>query len=201
MRDKYASFKQLEKHEHLEKDYIIRYKKRLSDIVVIAPHGGGIEPGTTELAEAIAGEDFSFYTLEGLKRTGNRNLHITSNHFDEPKAIELVKNSKVTLAIHGCRGQEEKVYLGGLDEKMKNRTIEMLHNDGFDAEQATDTIYDGLSKKNICNKNKRSKGVQFELTRGLRSKMFRNLDRNGRKFRTKIFYKFVGAVRKVLVNY
>ena len=35
------------------------------------PHGGGIEPGTSEVADAIAGEEFSFYAFEGLKSSDN----------------------------------------------------------------------------------------------------------------------------------
>jgi phage replication-related protein YjqB (UPF0714/DUF867 family) len=53
-------------------------------VAVIAPHGGGIEPGTSELATAIAGDDFSLYLFEGLKSAGNGELHITSTNFDEP---------------------------------------------------------------------------------------------------------------------
>jgi phage replication-related protein YjqB (UPF0714/DUF867 family) len=44
------------------------------EFAVIAPHGGAIEPGTTEVAEAIAGDRFSFYTLEGVKTRDNKRL-------------------------------------------------------------------------------------------------------------------------------
>lgn len=43
-----------------------------------APHGGGIEPGTSEIADAIGGERGSFYTFGGLKSSGTADLHITS---------------------------------------------------------------------------------------------------------------------------
>ena len=65
-------------------NFSVRYKDRDSAYAIIAPHGGGIEPGTTELAEAIARNDFSFYTFEGKKRTSNRDLHLTATRFDEP---------------------------------------------------------------------------------------------------------------------
>jgi phage replication-related protein YjqB (UPF0714/DUF867 family) len=45
-------------------------------LAILAPHGGGIEPGTSELAEAVAGEGLSFYAFEGLKRSGNAVLHV-----------------------------------------------------------------------------------------------------------------------------
>jgi poly-gamma-glutamate hydrolase-like protein len=60
---------------------------------LVAPHGGGIEPGTSELADAIAASDLSFYTFEGLKPSGNTDLHITSTRFDEPMCLTLLASS------------------------------------------------------------------------------------------------------------
>jgi phage replication-related protein YjqB (UPF0714/DUF867 family) len=67
----------------------------------VAPHGGGIEPGTSELADAIAGSDLSFYTFEGLKSSGNTDLHITSTRFDEPMCLTLLASSSVVVTLHG----------------------------------------------------------------------------------------------------
>jgi Poly-gamma-glutamate hydrolase len=68
---------------------------------LVAPHGGGIEPGTSELADAIAGSDLSFYTFEGLKSSGNTDLHITSTRFDEPMCLTLLASSSVVVTLHG----------------------------------------------------------------------------------------------------
>ncbi|WP_261338761.1 poly-gamma-glutamate hydrolase family protein [Rhizobium leguminosarum] len=35
-------------------------------VAIVAPHRGHIEPHTSEIAAAIAGEDFSLYLFEGL---------------------------------------------------------------------------------------------------------------------------------------
>ncbi len=43
------------------KDYRIHLRHGKSGILVMAPHGGGIEPGTTEIADAVAGAERSFY--------------------------------------------------------------------------------------------------------------------------------------------
>src|SRR5882724_11484201 len=88
----------------------------MADLLLSRHTGGGIEPGTSELAEAIAGADMSFYAFEGLKKKGNGILHITSSRFDEPKAVFLVNASPRVVALHGeldCRDQV--VFLGGLD--------------------------------------------------------------------------------------
>ena len=58
--DKYLNYAELKKNEKEEKDYVIRYRKADSEIAVMAPHGGGIEPGTNDLADEVAGNNFLF---------------------------------------------------------------------------------------------------------------------------------------------
>jgi phage replication-related protein YjqB (UPF0714/DUF867 family) len=38
---------------------------------VIAPHGGGIDQYTSDIARAIAGAEFNLYLFEGISRSGN----------------------------------------------------------------------------------------------------------------------------------
>ena len=80
-----------------------------------APHGGGIEPGTSELAEAIASKELSFYVFEGVKRVENGQLHITSTRFDEPVWARLLARAERVIAIHREDSDETVVFLGGLD--------------------------------------------------------------------------------------
>ncbi|WP_376782030.1 poly-gamma-glutamate hydrolase family protein [Agrobacterium cavarae] len=67
--------------------------KRPSSVCVIAPHGGKVERGTSELALAVAGTRLSYYLFEDLKPKGNRDLHVTSSSFNEPQALAVVENS------------------------------------------------------------------------------------------------------------
>ena len=108
MVDKYPNYEELSRHEKKGIDYRIRCTSN-SDITIIAPHGGGIEPGTTKIAKAIAGSKHSFYTFEGIKPTGNRVLHITSTNFNEPIALGVVQKASKVVAIHGCRGDSEEI--------------------------------------------------------------------------------------------
>ena len=122
MADRYRSFADLAAHEKEDLDFRIRSDERHGTAAVIAPHGGGIEPGTSELAEAIAGDDLSFYSFEGLKKRGNGVLHITSSRFDEPNALALVAASPAAVALHGeldC--PDQVVFLGGLDKELGKR--------------------------------------------------------------------------------
>src|SRR5688572_22846005 len=98
--DKYTSFQELAATEKLGEDYDIQ--SRLSDgagAVVIAPHGGTIEPWTDKIADAIAGDDFSFYCFRALKK--NSRLHIKSHLFDDPTCEELIAAHEHVLSIHG----------------------------------------------------------------------------------------------------
>jgi phage replication-related protein YjqB (UPF0714/DUF867 family) len=163
---------------------------------VVAPHGGDIEHGTSEIADAIAGDDFSFYAFEGIKQSRNQDLHITSHRFDEPKCVNLVGASTTAIAIHGRKGEAKVVYLGGLDTRALKVLRATLLAGGFRVEKDDSPRLQGRDKKNICNRTKTGTGVQLEITRGLRRSFFQGLRRNGRRHRTERFREFVAAVRE-----
>jgi len=101
---------------------------------VVAPHGGGIEPGTSEIADGIADEELSLDAFEGLKSNGNKDLHITSTRFDEPTCLILIGRSDVVVTIHGENSEAdgEGVFLGGLDDDLGPRVRTALDARGFD---------------------------------------------------------------------
>src|SRR5580704_3841422 len=99
MADKYRSFPELAAAE-TQGGYEVRTRYSGATLI-LAPHGGGIEPGTSELAEAIAGDDHSLYLFEGMKQRNNRDLHITSTNFDERECMTALHRSDRVVAIHG----------------------------------------------------------------------------------------------------
>lgn len=193
----YKSFAELSRSEREGISYQRRIKKRRSGLAIVAPHGGGIEPGTSEIAKAVAGLLFSYYTFDGLRQEGNELLHITSTLFDEPKCLRLLNDSEIVVAIHGCVGQEKATYVGGLHEALKTRLINALMKAGFDARLA-DVNYAGTQLQNICNRGRFGCGVQLEISEGLRRSMFKRFDRQGRKITTDVFREFVTSVHKEL---
>ena len=178
--------------------YQRRLRVRKSALAVIAPHGGGIEPGTSEIAKAIAGFQFSYYTFDGLRQNNNRSLHITSILFDEPKCLQLVKHSEIVIAVHGCAGDEKVVHVGGLHAELKTRLIDSILRAGFDA-RVGEFHYAGRQLQNICNRGRSRQGIQFELSEALRRSMFKGLDRQNRRITTHVFWKFVTSVQEELV--
>ncbi|MFW6148223.1 MAG: poly-gamma-glutamate hydrolase family protein [Thermodesulfobacteriota bacterium] len=196
--DKYRGYQQLLQGERQGKDFLVHIRKGTSGLTVIAPHGGGIEPGTMELADGIAGEDHTFYCFEGIKKENNFDLHISSVSFNEPVGVNIVANSKRVLALHGCGEDKDVVYLGGRDIDLKQRIGSALAKAGFNAEMNPRPEIRGENIDNICNRCQSGQGVQVEISKSLRKRMFKDLTRMGRKSTTAEFHTFVAVLRDVL---
>ncbi|MBN2124105.1 MAG: poly-gamma-glutamate hydrolase family protein [Deltaproteobacteria bacterium] len=194
---KYDSFQEIALNEEEGRDYQIRCREGRTDIAVVAPHGGGIEPGTTEIADGAAGEDHHFYSFEGWKEKGNSHLHITSKKFDEPTGTALIGRAETVLVVHGCKDQEKAVYVGGRDLDLLMEVERSLRDAGFPVERYNPR-FPGLNPGNICNRTRSGRGVQIEISRTLRCSMFRNLARTERRITTKTFSDFVTALRMAL---
>lgn len=190
MADRFANFEELRQVKAECRDYHIRLRLTHSLVLVMAPHGGKIERGTSELADLIAGDDFSFYSFEGIQcRNNYTDLHITSTNFDEPKAVEAVSRGDIVLSIHGQRDETRSfVIIGGLDLDLCARSRASLEEAGFPVEVEGPGL-EARSERNICNRGRSGGGIQLEISRALRDEL---LDEEG--FR----HSFINAVRKVL---
>ena len=162
--DKYKNFKALERQES---GFRIEVVDRGSDVTIIAPHGGRIEPHTAEIAALIAGAHYNLFTFHGLKQNDNYDLHITSHRFDHPLALELVSRSRHVVAVHGCTDREPVTYLGGLDTALIKLIIAELIKLGMTYEYDPER-FGGTHQHNICNRGRFKRGVQLELSRGIR---------------------------------
>ncbi len=197
MSDTYQAFSDLAASAREGRDYHRELIDRGTDIVVIAPHGGGIEQGTSEIARAVAGQDLSLYCFNGLRRIGNQALHITSTRFDEPHGLALIARSRFVIAIHGLQGESTAIYVGGRDEVLKGKLLQALRDAGFPARLARGR-HAGTHPANVCNRGATGCGVQLEITRGLRRVMFQGLDHCGRRIRKPPFHHLARTIRPVL---
>ena len=68
------------------------------------------------------------------------------------------------------RGHEKFVFLGGLDRNLKEAIARELGSKGI-AVRRGDGRFEGSNPDNICNRGVTGKGVQLEITRGLRDDM------------------------------
>ncbi|WP_363349232.1 poly-gamma-glutamate hydrolase family protein [Methylocystis echinoides] len=172
MADRYDSFAALAAREIEGAHYRIRVAQRASPLAIVAPHGGFIEPGTSEAALAIAHECFSFYCFESLTlRAKGDGLHITSTRFDEPQALQLVAASEVVIGVHGRKNGDDgaSVWVGGLHEALRDSICAALLDSGFRAKPVGEGHpLAGRDPRNICNRGRCGAGVQLEIPRALR---------------------------------
>jgi phage replication-related protein YjqB (UPF0714/DUF867 family) len=197
--DKYTNYSQLIKNEQENIDFkVFTAHRENSSIAVIAPHGGNIEPGTSEVAIEIAKDDLSLALFEGKKPSGNRQLHLTSTNFDEPRCISLIQSAEYVVAIHGEKTEKPVVYIGGRDNDLCTHLQSSLEKKGFDVRQHQNQYLQGMAPSNICNLGQRGKGVQIELSAGLRKIFFKSLTLEGRQRPHDQLFVFTSAVRESL---
>jgi phage replication-related protein YjqB (UPF0714/DUF867 family) len=175
--DRYKSFSELKRHEEEGVDFRIFIVDRKVRAAIIAPHGGWIEPGTSEIAAIIAGTVHSLYCFEGLRNRLHRDLHITSSRFDEPRCLALVASCDRVVAVHGLTGPHNSVEVGGLDSQLRDAVSSALKESGFNAEVVAAGDRAAINTSNICNRGRRKAGVQLEITRGLRDALLSNRQR------------------------
>lgn len=169
----FSGFADLQRNNRRGRDFEILISRRpTSQVAVIAPHGGRIEEGTSEIARAIAGEDFNLYLLEGIRRSRNyETLHLTSHRFDEPDCLALIAACSVAVTVHGCKGKEDKVLLGGLDHNLKRQLSGSLARAGIPVVPEPHH-FPAIHPKNICNRGQSRKGIQLEISGSLRHSPF-----------------------------
>jgi phage replication-related protein YjqB (UPF0714/DUF867 family) len=151
-------------------DYAVHVMPRArSQVAVLAPHGGRIEGRTSEIARLIAGDEHGLYLFEGLLTTGDNfeRLHLASQWFDEPRALDLISSCDTVVAVHGYAASGPDVLLGGLNERLKAQIAHALTGIGFSC-LIDGHRFPGRHPRNICNRGRSGKGVQLELSEGLR---------------------------------
>lgn len=203
--DKYNSMQKLETETAENEDWEIVTENRNSEVTVLAIHGGGIEPGTTELANVIANEGhFNYFAFNGLRKKGNNELHVTSIKYDNEIAMNLVNESYRAITVHGCQGDEAVVYIGGKDIELKSEISKQLNKIGINVQDAPNNMA-GAQDNNIVNCTINGAGVQLELTSKLRQSLFKN-ERYNRKSRLdssnwdETMYEFGKAINNAIDN-
>ena len=142
-------------YQHRARYASLKNYKDQNKVFIMAPHGGSIESGTTELALATAGfvKNFNgdtdtsvthnYFIFNGTNpKDQNGKLHVTSSHYDDVDANELVSNSLISFAFHGCTDEQpdestgqgyQACLIGGRDQVLKEILEAQLKNVGFNA--------------------------------------------------------------------
>ena len=192
MTSPYRRFEELSQQEVEGRDYQIRVRLRDERVLIMAPHGGKIEPTTCMIAEAIAGENYSYYSFDGLKSQGNSVLHIESHLFDEPRAVQAVKNADVVITVHGqLNHQEGFIMVGGLHVDLRSDIRRRLEAASFQTRTPPEGLQ-GIDPENICNRGRLKGGVQLEISRKERDLLRTDQDR---------LMRFASAVREAIQRF
>jgi len=169
--DRYPNMAALFAATRRDRDYRVHQRAPDSEVVIVAPHGGCIEPGTFELADAIAASAYKFYCFEAMAN----GLHVTSHHFDDPACLVLVQDSDHVITLHGCQDSETMaapdmtLSIGGRDRALGGLIQEEIEASGFSINDRPEVA--GVHPLNICNRGRRAMGVQLEITRSLRDRL------------------------------
>ena len=125
-----------------------------SDVAVLSIHGGEIESYTSRITSDLSSRnnwdryDFNgkiknekCLKLEKLSKSNNSNknfvvLHITSTHFDEKKAVDIVSSHENAVSIHGYSRTEEEegiqtICVGGQNEDKVKKFIEHVNKESY----------------------------------------------------------------------
>jgi len=192
MTSPYNNFEELTQQEIEGKDYQIRVRLRDERVLVMAPHGGKIEPTTSMIAETIAGENYSYYSFDGLKSEGNSVLHVESHLFDEPRALQAVKKADVVITVHGqLNHQEGFIMVGGLHVDLRSEIRRRLEASGFQTRTPPEGLQ-GIDPENICNRGRLKGGIQLEVSRKERDLLRTNQER---------LMRFAAAIREAIQGY
>ena len=100
--------------------------------------------------------------------------------------MELVRAHDYVVAVHGCKGPKVITFLGGKDERLRNTICKWLKAAEFETGVHPKPRMQGVDPCNICNRGRRKRGVQLEISRGLRKRLTADRD---------LLTKFADAVR------
>lgn len=139
----------------------------MSKYGIIAIHGGSIEFGTSEIARAIAGNNFPLYI-------NGKGPHITSTKFRNSEVQKILDTCEIIISIHGVHDSDSPfVMMGGLDNFLIKKISESLLKNKFILKTPSDEI-NGDDSENICNLGVSKKGIQLEISRKLRDELVNN---------------------------
>lgn len=143
---------------------------------LIAIHGGGIEPGTEEIARFVAYHSgATLYVYAGRRSAGNLPLHRPSHKMkieERPLVVRFLNHVDTAISIHGHGRSESQAYVGGLHQSMVKRFVELARPALSQYEWISDPKIipleiRGQSPSNIVNLPP-GQGMQLELPKHLR---------------------------------
>lgn len=174
--DTYRSMSELFAHTTEGKDWVKERSNRNSNVLIIAPHGGNIEKGTTDLTKLIADKgNYDYYAFNAIRDYKNNELHVTSTNYDDQDLINSNYNRDISIAIHGMSDAQyyNTVLVGGRNFRLMDLISQELKGLNYIVKEPTGYLA-GRDKRNVVNFNKNGMGIQLEITRDIRKSFFKD---------------------------
>jgi phage replication-related protein YjqB (UPF0714/DUF867 family) len=196
-------------------EVVIGNRENVRSCLIVAPHGGNIEPTTSEIARAVANvSSRSFYLFLGrLPRNNWDAFHIDSTSFDEPDFEILIADTELVVSFHGAqRDRGRNIYVGGRHAEGRELMIENLNPalqrfgivvvDAARGKVAQSIA--GLHPRNLTNRGRMGRGVQLEFSDAARLVFFPGRSRAERQRPNEhltVLAQSVDAVLRRLTNF
>ena len=185
---------------HKGQDWDLIIKDPSAAAVIIAIHGGEIEPLTSELATTIAGDDLNLYDLRGIRASNNAQLRIPMIRYQEMRLDFLLRNCRAALHIEGSPDEGQALVIGGANVRLVQDLGQALATAGFELGEPVSAPLLSSPRRfyNHCPLG----GAQIEVPQGLRAQMVgcSLADPSYREVaqRTALFTTFCATVRETL---
>jgi phage replication-related protein YjqB (UPF0714/DUF867 family) len=144
--------------------------------LLVAPHGGGIEPGTSEILRAVVElGGWAWYEFAGFLRKGNKeSLRIASTSFDEPTLLTLLPQTDFVVTFHGAGGTSDQITtLNGSWEAGRAALAAAINaTAAVHGVRAANTAGPSMETADIINRGKRAQGIRLEFSRAARNNLF-----------------------------
>lgn len=155
------------------------YGCRRGPVGVFAIHGGGIEPGTEQLARYLVENTLaSAYVFSGRRGKRNIALHLPSYRFVRLGSAllkQILSDVQTVLSLHGHNRADRDIYLAGTNLDLLHAVIRALASylPAYKVSEdpaLVDRRLRALDSRNLVNLPPHG-GVQIELPRSLRQAM------------------------------
>jgi phage replication-related protein YjqB (UPF0714/DUF867 family) len=190
MADQYPTLEELIRNEP-RSNWRVLVEDRGHRVTIVAPHGGGIEPHTSEIAAFLAGSDYNMFRFEARRPERNGPLHVASERYSHPELDRLLAASVIAISVHGKEPTGPDVGIGGRNERLGALIQDCLRNAGFNAGPEIQSHRSGKSVQNFVNRVTDG-GVQLEIVLPLRKRLVSD---------TALLQGFVGCIREAIGAY
>ena len=146
----------------------VLHRKGKGPFIIVAPHGGKIEPRTEQIAGLLSEElgcaCYCFCSGHLEKHRGGKGKkdrhHINSHHIEAPQLLVLLGERETAVSVHGLGWQRnDTIEVGGLHSCLRDRLKSALNKNRFTAMDPRHKRRAAECEMNVVNRCKGAEGI------------------------------------------